>query len=114
MTKNPGNREKYVATTIAVVLLAFFLALTFYVVPSFERLLAVAEFDLPPVTKLTIDISPYWNIFGALAVTGCLLVFQSRNKLGWFLIAIAGLALITVIPCLIYAMYEPIFQYEPK
>lgn len=112
MTKDSAKFEKYSAATITFVLSGIFLALSFYVVPSFERLFAQAEFELPLVTKRIIGMSPYWSIFGAIAITGCILIFRSKKKLGWFLIAIAGLALLIIIPSMIHAMYEPIFQLQ--
>ena len=105
-----AKSENLAATIIAGIILGSFLVVTFYVVPSFERLLAEAEFNLPPITKFAIDSSLYWNIFGIIAVTGCILVSRLKKKVGWFLIVSAGMALLSTIPFLIHAMYEPIFQ----
>ena len=110
MINGSEKTERYTAATIASVLLGIFLALSFYVVPSYERLFAQAEFELPLITKRFISISPYWSIFGAIAITGCILIFRSKKKSGWLLIAIPGLALLIIIPSMIYAMYELIFQ----
>ena len=110
MTKDSAKLEKYSAATIALVLSCAFLALSFYVVPSFERLFAQAEIELPLVTKRMIGMSPYWSIFGAVAIIGCILIFWSKKKSGWLLLAIAGLALLIIIPSMIYTMYDPIFQ----
>lgn len=112
MLKDDAKLEKNIATAIAILLTIAFLVMTFIVVPSFQRLLAEAEFHLPPVTKLAIDSSPYWNIFGAVAVIGSFLVSRSRKGLGWFLIVTAGLTFLATIPFLVHAMYEPIFQLE--
>jgi type II secretory pathway component PulF len=112
MIKDYAKLENVVAMASTVFITGAFLALTTVAVPSFERLIAEAEFNSPPITKLAIDSSPFWNIFGVLAIVGCFFVLRSRKKLGWFLIATAGVALIAIIPFLVQAMYEPIFQYE--
>ena len=96
----------------AILLMGAFLILTMVVVPGFERLLTEADLDLPPVTHFAIDSSPYWNIFGVLALTGGFLVSKSKNGPGWLLILATGAIFLALIAFLVTAMYEPIFQME--
>lgn len=112
MTKDHARLEKRIAAALAILLAGAFLVLTIIVVPGFERLLTEAEFNLPRITQLAIDSSPYWNIFGVLALTGYFLVEKSRNGPGWLLIVAASVVLIAIVPFLVMAMYEPIFQLE--
>ena len=112
MTKDQAKLEQRIATAIAIFLTAAFLVLTILVVPSFERLLTEADFNLPPITLLAINSSPYWNLFGVLALTGCFLVWKSKNGPGWLLLVAVSVVFLAMIPFLVTAMYEPIFQLE--
>lgn len=80
----------------------------FYLISSFQDLFATGEMTVPSQTRLVLDTYKYWLLFPLLAIAGCVMIFWTQDRRGWYLLAIAVLSVLVILPLTVWAMYAPV------
>ena len=103
------NTQLWTSTTTTSAALIIFILLS-YVIPEFEELFEGFGADLPSFTKLVLTIHEYFYLLALPGVIGNVLIYNSKNVAGWWLVGFSGAMGILLIPLTIIAMYLPIFE----
>lgn len=103
------NTQLWLSSTTTSAALISFILLS-YVIPEFGELFEGFGAELPVFTKLVLTVHEYFYLLALPGVIGNLLIYNSKNVAGWWLVGFSGAMGILLIPLTIIAMYLPIFE----
>ena len=82
----------------------------YYLLASFQKLFTTGGIPIPPLTRVILVTHKYWLLFPVLGLAGCVMLFWSKDRRGWYLLTMALLSVLILLPLTVWAMYAPVTQ----